>query len=403
MKQLSSQTFCAAPWFMIRNDNQGHYRPCCAFESSNTDFNGDREYDRKSHSPVEWLDSDYMKYVRNNLYNNIELKECNECWSKESHGIVSHRQIYNQEILGDRDPSKTWVKNYFQHKPILDFGMVIWADIKTTNICNLSCAMCHPGDSSMIYTRWLRDTGNEFVLEYTKNNPDYFKKINNAYKQEVTVPILDWVLEQSQLRIVKLLGGEPLLDKNLIDKLDKLDPDRKKNLTIMFVTNGTVDIATVVARLPGFKLLHFVVSVEGIGIVNDYIRKGSKWSVVEKNILQAQQLPGVQVSVAHTIQAITLPKFSELLNWAQLHSLEISYNLLTSPEYLSINALDQYLIESIISDLPKNHPISNLLLQAKSDLHLKEKMLKYIQWYEEDSAIKLGNVCPELTGTNLQQ
>ena len=183
-----------------------------------------------------------------------------------------------------------------------------------------------------------------------------------------------------------------------------------------FITNGSQSLIDAVQKLSGYKNVSFVVSIEGVGQVQDYIRSGSDWSVVSNNILSAHW-QGITVSVAHILQAMSIFGLSDLLNWVSLHNIPIMFGLLYNPEYLSISVLPADIKKQALEKI-KN--MENILL-INGDIHSGKTLtidfiyniidnhpiiannqyqtfLEYVAWYEQKLPLKLQEIQPELFG-----
>ena len=88
--------------------------------------------------------------------NGIRNKNCQPCWDDEDKNVYSLREKIN--TVPSRQESAIAAI-----KAIKDDGHIetnpTWLELKTSNVCNLKCRMCHPMDS----TSWSQD--------YTNSNP----------------------------------------------------------------------------------------------------------------------------------------------------------------------------------------------------------------------------------------
>ena len=382
---------------MIRNSNLNEYKICCLADEPLSEFDGKIKYKADTDSVHDWLNSDYLKYVRTNLASGNPLKECSACWKKEQNNQRSLRNIYNKEFLHSDSVQNSWAANYFKNQPVENYGFVVGADIKLNNICNFACAMCNPHDSSIILTDWTKSIDDPFVKNEIAKNPLYLSTINNIYKQDSAHQLLQYIVDQPQLKTLKLLGGEPLLDKKMFNILSKVK--RKEQIRLMFVTNGSVDIEQVAEQLKDYKFLYFVVSVDGFSEYNNYIRKNSNWDQISKNILNAKKLSNVKISVHPTIQALSFPSIGNLLQWCLDQDIEWSYDLCYSPEYLSINALPyEYFTQQIESIQKINSDLANYILSEYNDYSdiYRDNFVQYLNWYNKNDHSNFKKLYPKL-------
>ena len=402
-----SKTFCVAPWFQIRNRNSMEKRVCCVIKTP-TDNN------TINLTPLEYLNSEPIIRLKTQLSEGERPSMCDDCWVNEDNGVKSLRQSLNG-ILTETDDRHTWIDSYFKHKKDYTSDLILMADISMGNTCNYECVMCDPSASSLVYSDWIKRKDSEFVERYTKNNPDYFNIVKfDGFKNIKYKEYIDFVIKHNKhLKHLKLLGGEPLLDNNLLDMLANLDDKIKKNLKITFITNGSVDILSVLDRIGVFNHMHISVSLEGVGRVQEFARAKSNWDIVSNNILNALN-HGIDITVHHSFQTTTVLGFVDLLNWCKQHSIKLSCGLVEDPDYLSIRALPDDLKNEVIELITQNRNLindannvadnelsyENLILKIKNiefDPELHKKFFEYIDWYQVNKSIpKLETIFPEL-------
>lgn len=401
---FNKSTFCAAPWFQLRLDWDGRYKPCCEF-STQTEFNGKTDYYLTDTSVNEWMMSEYSTYLREKLSTGQKISECSKCWHKESLGIQSLRQMINDTITANNgnDIENTWVRLFVEKNKNFKNYLLKSADIKLSNVCNFACAMCSPESSSKILDQWERDPSANFIQITLNDNADYFNNIRQTYQSQRGYQHLKDILQQP-ITHLKLLGGEPLLDKELFKILSKVSDEKRKSIHLHFVTNGSQSLTQVADILHSYKSISFTVSLEGIGSTQDYIRLGSVWGNVEKNILEAKQ-QNLQINIHHTLQALSVINVHELIQWAASHDLILKISKLENPKFLSVGILPRDLIDLSIENLLKlkdlkladgSTSISSLIDLVKSmpDMtNLYQEFLDFLNWYERRSNKKIEDIC----------
>jgi sulfatase maturation enzyme AslB (radical SAM superfamily) len=270
--------------------------------------------------------------------------------------------------------------------------------------------MCEPANSSRIHSEWKSQQSVLFVQEKLLHNPTYFSDIVDNYQNQKGYKHLKDILKNN-LKHLKLLGGEPLLDRELFRVLDEVPEEDRKNITLHFVTNGSQNLLDVKQRLHGYQEVIFTVSLESTNDIQDYARNGSNWSEIEHNILYAQK-QGIKINIHHTLQALTVTHLDKLLSWCSSHNLSISFGILKHPNYLSLAVLPVSLRDLTVDRLDKINNIKiyqdiensevksvkniqNLIMSTNFDSALFTKFLDYLQWYERNTTLKLKNICPE--------
>ena len=403
--KIDKSTFCSAPWFQIRNENDMSKSVCCVVEKLRNDQK------TVNLSPLDYLNSKEVIELKRDLTQGLKNPCCNKCWRKEELGIESMRNSLNNTMTHDNFDTTSWIDSYFKNKENFLSDMLISADIKIGNTCNHACVMCHPRDSSLIYNDWIKRQDSEFVQDALEKDTNFFKNIKlNTFKNKKYEKYIFETLENNKhIRHIKLLGGEPFLDKNLLKKLKNLDKAIKQRLNLSFVTNGSIDVESVLNYLGDFKFINCAISLEGIGNVQEWARYGSDWTQLEKNILNVRDKNLAGLSISHALQTSTVPALHKLLDWCKKYSIDLSCGVVQFPNYLSVSTLPPNLKDNIIASIEGkkeiikvddeswNHArLVGLIKDVKFDQTLFEKYIRYINWYEANKKIpKLQEVIPE--------
>lgn len=406
MKQPNPDTFCVAPWFQIRNGNNTSKKVCCHIDNKT----------RTDLDVWEHLNNDQNIRLKKNLHAGIKDSACTKCWQNEENNVISLRQKLNGALLHNKqDIKNSWIQSYFNHKNSWESNKLLMADIKIGNTCNYACIMCVPEDSSLIYNFWQKNKQNEFVQDVLDKDPKYLDRVKKySYKNKKYHDYINKILDNKHIKIIKLLGGEPLLDKNLLHNLAKIDDNRKRKMTIWIVTNGSVDLNETVTQLGCFKQIYFVISLEGIGEVQEYARFGCDWKQLEKNITSFNSSDTRNLSIHHTLQATTVLNFIDLVKWCNIHNLSLSVGWVKNPDYLSLDVLPPIVKEEIITNLKNSKlhvrddlleeqetvDVNDILHRLKSstfNLENYQKFLRYIKWYESNKPnLDLKKLYPQL-------
>ena len=283
--------------------------------------------------------------------------------------------------------------------------------------------MCIPADSSLIYNHWQKSQDNEFVKEVLDKDPKHLERIKmNGFKNKKYEEYFTHVISNNpNLKVLKIIGGEPLMDKNLLQKLQELDEEQKQRLSIWVVTNGSVNLNDILDKLGNFKGIFFTVSIEGVGQVHEYARYGSNWKQLEQNILSFKQSDTRGITIHHTIQASTLLGLEDLTHWCNQNNLSITLGFVEHPDYLSVSAIPDHIRETVVKKakankmLVREEPLSDeptltaenmlhTLTSTSFDPYLYKRFLRYVDWYEGNKTEipRLKNIFPELYEVDIQ-
>ena len=330
---------CLLPFhhLAIRPNNQVY--PCCQFRWENTpqDLN-------LSHPDV--FNHPFMQELRKKMINDEYVEGCSMCYQQEelSGGTKSMRLDFVRD-LGSEIPEQ----------PILTH-----VDMALSNVCNNRCRMCNPDLS----TNWYVDA---------KKLEGFFPPIDHR-----GVKNSDDVLENydlSQMRYIKLIGGEPLMEeKKFINLLKRCDLSK---LSILLTTNSTIIPSDELhSLLKQCKTVWVNLSVDAYGELNSFLRKGSRWDkVVEVIDWFSINAPGR--SKIHGIISIynvnNFYKLEEFVKDRYPGTVQIEWQMVDGPDWMQ----------------PANLPLSakNIIL-----LDLKGKVSDHVYSMVEAECMKAGNI-----------
>ena len=299
----------------------GEFRLCC------TSLEPSHEYNIKTHTITEWLNSDIHKKTIESIENGILPDSCIRCRTHELAGIQSMRQ-----------------------RPLIYGPGLSHLDIRFSNKCNLQCVMCSPMSSSslMIEHQKLGNKSPWGVIEVEEFN---------WYNEDIALEIASI----PTLREVYLTGGEPLMVRGL----DKFINNLNRNVELRFNTNGTINNPKLYKLLTEFDKVQLAFSIDGLGKVNDYIRYGSSWNQIEDNLLLAKSY-GFTVTVTPTIQIYNYPYLKDLWDYCDKHNIIHYDSILMTPNYLDIRNMpdrmrEKYILSQHETYLKDNHNDSELI------------------------------------------
>ena len=307
----------------ISVETNGTLRPCCQFY----ELLQDKQKFYTFHEYSQWRIE--MDKLSNDLDAGIEDPRCHQCWHDENIGYRSLRTISNKRY---QDADK---KNTKKNRAFFNRHTTPWhVEFKLGNFCNLQCIMCSPYSSSSIWT------------EFIKNKPSYNSV--NIYWDPPTGEHKWWETNAfaefcgkilPTVRYLHFSGGEPFMVPGLANILNQVaNPD---TVDLLFVTNMTQVNDTVLELIKKFKSVNFAVSLEGIGHHNDYVRYGSDFAVIERNLDRVKNLiPGqTHLIVNHTFQHTSIYSLPLLIEWCNTQKLNMHFSLHGGNEYMKINSV----------------------------------------------------------------
>jgi MoaA/NifB/PqqE/SkfB family radical SAM enzyme len=309
---------CVMPFHHMAIRPDGRIFPCCVFrqEESPEDLNV---------SHPDPFNHDFMKYLRKKVSNDEYIHGCRYCYEEEN---VSGRSMRI-------DLMAPWMNDF--GLPTQEEGkgkrpMLTNIDLSISNVCNNKCRMCGP----QLSTHWYSDA----------------KKLGQDIPKGIVSKntIID-EYDLSELRFIKLLGGEPLMEqKRLIQILKKCTLEK---LTIMLVTNTTlVPCKELLDLLLKCQKVNVQFSIDSYGTLNDFLRKGSNWQDTVKSIEWFKQY-FTHLSVHSVCNIYNINKVHELIDYCKDNDLYQSYVMIDGPKWMQPRNLHEkvkpYVLEYIDS------------------------------------------------------
>lgn len=184
--------------------------------------------------------------IKSNLYNNQTDRYCSGCDNIETIAPnSSQRFAFNDQF------------------PVTHGRQLKLADIRWSNVCNLSCRYCNTHDSS----EWRRLHG----LPIETVNRDYTETLFEEIEAS-----------KDTIENLYLLGGEPLMQKHNIRLLSTIN----RNVKIDMLTNLSVklDNNKIYEQLKLFPNVLWNLSFDNVGDRFEYVRQGAKWAQFEENL-----------------------------------------------------------------------------------------------------------------------
>jgi radical SAM protein with 4Fe4S-binding SPASM domain len=297
---MSSSVLCSAPFNSLLVETDKTVKPCCSWSGNVGNLNV-QTMEEIRQGPV-------LKKAQTMMLNNEWPSECMGCKFREDETGTSVRKYVYEPIKAQTD------------------GRLIYFEYNGTNTCNLACAMCGPKWSSS-WVQKARKHGLE-SKETLADSPDWqIRPMNPAKATEIFLST-----DFTHLQYLWLKGGEPFLNQEsllLLEHLDRLGVLQKIRVTV--TTNGTVSNPKMLGLLSKARELGVIVSIDGLGEINQYIRYGfhdpqvSDTKNIKENILKVLELPNLLfVNPGFTVQVYNVFNLEEFQNWweGEIYSLK---------------------------------------------------------------------------------
>ena len=309
---LTNPSFCPIPWSGIMYNFDGEVKNCI-----------------RSSAPIGNIKDNTIEEIisknaaRQQIQQSQSVTTCKPCYdleeNKRGFDIISDRVFYIKELKSiDRTLYST------------DNFNLTTADIRWSNLCNFGCVYCGPHFSS----KWSSELGIHLDTP-TDQQKESFK---------------DYIMDNApQLKHVYMAGGEPLLMKENLELLSRLNPD----VNLRINTNLSRTNTKIFDKICEFKNVHWTVSAETIEEEYEYIRYGGVWEDFLQNLTTIQKLNHkINFNMLHFV--LNYNSLFDAIAFFQkmgFHNNSFVVGSMSNPEYLNIRNLPQHVLHSIIKKL----------------------------------------------------
>jgi pyruvate-formate lyase-activating enzyme len=345
----TNKSLCILPFIQSVSLN-GNYTVCC-----------------RSHTPISkvGLTVNYSSDANRNLIKQKMLagkkldNYCKICYDLEDKEIISPRITLTVEWA-----NRLNIKNINDLSKITD---PIFYEIRASNQCNLMCRMCSPGDSILIE----KENQKLKIFDESKYQYTGFDHVNIDTIEKLYVA-----------------GGEPTIMPELYKFLEDCIEKKKTNFEIQLNTNAVSMNKKFKLLLKYFNNFNFEISVDGYGLVNQYVRWPTNWDKLVNNIdyIYSQ---GHNVSFNSVVSIYNIASLYSIIEF-------LSDRYKKAPIHLSL-VMFTYLKKDILS--PYIFPDAKLIIVNlekikrldiyHNDLVLKSKIDEYLDYFENKHTLDL--------------
>jgi organic radical activating enzyme len=229
-------------------------------------------------------------------------------------------------------------------------------EVYFNNTCNQACVYCRPRFSSQIESEVRKFGPSQFNTDYNDienhNTGNYSTYLNKFF---------EWLkLYGHSLLTFKMLGGEPLYQKEFDMMLDFLDENPLPNLQWDIFTNLKHDNDKFLVKINKIKKLlsekkikgiQFICSMDCWGPDVEYVRYGFNMEVAEKNMNLLLETEGVDVQVHATISALSIPSMyllgEKIREWKNKKPVVFHWNTIVNPNCFDIYNFGSYFVDYV--------------------------------------------------------
>lgn len=253
-----SEVYCKAPWVSVSYMPGGKYAPCCQWAGDFFD------------SQQEMTDQVGGAFLRGEV-----PEQCSKPCPANSPG---------------------WRSNFDRFETDYETHKIQFLDFRNNNLCNMKCRSCGPQFS----TSWSSEA----------------RQTKIALHEPTSIDDIDL----SQCRQVYFAGGEPLLNPQHYEVLEKLIALKQRPF-LMYSTNLSVlgyKDKSVQELWKHFPNINVHASIDAVGEYAEIVRSGSVWADIESNLNWLQTQPNINIRIGTVISAINIwfmPSLFEYIKW----------------------------------------------------------------------------------------
>jgi organic radical activating enzyme len=336
------------------------------------------DFDWLKNNPGNLFNTKVNVFEREQMLKNERNASCEQnCWFAEDNGAQSPR-------LCQGGVKKT-------HTEIVRQPEMLELVLNTD--CNLTCSYCCKEYSNS----WKRDIVNNGNYKFTNNQDERYQAntkdkilLNVGQKNLKNTKHYQLLLEEiklssSKLKLLQITGGEPLLDNNLIDILEKLNPPPSTQIEILTGLGvNKLRFLNMIKKLKNIKNFVLGISSENTEEFLEFNRYGTKWiEFYDKiNILKNEN---INFHFNSVLSNLTIFGFKKFYNLFKQHKIFVTFAY--QPRMMSVHNIDEkskkILMQELLT-LPKeiHEPILKSIKKESSKIeqqNIKEFLYEFIK------------------------
>jgi hypothetical protein len=336
-KVMNNSIYCGLAFGSVSIGNQGELRPCCGIVPDEFDSS----FGISSQPLVSRINGPELRKIRKLLIVGEWPKACNNCRNAEVIGSESMRLIWNENIADAPMVESINPEN------------IKFLDLSVGNKCNSKCMTCTPRCSDFWIEEYSHNVLNENSFNLTTDN--------------ITENSIDEFLDTfKNIEFISLLGGEPMFAAGHSIILKKLvSSGMSKKISLNYVSNLTVFDESLVDMWKEFSSVGACLSVDGVGLVNDYLRYPANFDKIEHNLTRYMDLVEsgqFGITLSCTISIFNFVRYPDLLEYyisliekydTGREKMAIFLNYVTNPNYFDSSLMTSEFRASCLPKLDK--------------------------------------------------
>lgn len=275
-------------------------------------------WDVHNSSITETRNNPIWKSIRQSFISGEMPSDCATCRNAERVGASSPRQLNNEYLFEHLD-----IDIMSTVKQIVDAALTVdrvyAIDYMPSNYCNYACIMCYSGASSQRYTFDIKQ-GIKSKYEINPVDADFFDIVKDV-------------------KILGFTGGETILQPEVNRLIDHvIEQGLAGDMIITILTNASDFPDSLVAKFQQFKKVLYTVSIDGVGDVIEYQRRGARWATIQENVRKIHASP-VHEIINHVVTAVNVLTAMDFVDWCHDNDLKFASVSHVFQEHLGIAAM----------------------------------------------------------------
>jgi hypothetical protein len=310
-----SPSFCAAKWLQVTLHLENGMTHSCHHPPAHK-----VPLEELALHPDALHNTEHKRQRRLEMIKGIRPDECGHCWKMED---------ASQHAFSDRHikSSDEWAVDVLEELPGIARPAPSYIEVSFGNKCQMRCMYCSPEVSSAIWDEFerhgpypVKEAGFDLGWLTSEGRRPYAAHEHNPYVDAFWKWFPDTV---AGLRVLRLTGGEPLLQESTWDLLhrlrtlghDQLEIDVNSNFMVAgILLDRLADTLVAIKREGRIKRARLYTSVDTAGAGAEYVRHGMNYQKLIANcdrVLQRQ--PEIAVTIICTHNVLSFPGFADFL------------------------------------------------------------------------------------------
>jgi wyosine [tRNA(Phe)-imidazoG37] synthetase (radical SAM superfamily) len=260
-----------------------------------------------------------------------------------------------------------------------------------SNYCNYSCVMCSGGASS--------------------GRVAYEIKFLGHKKKRVVINAVDSDFHDvlKKVEVINFTGGETLMQPQVHDLMKYMvENNMAANKTLFFLTNASSGPEKLMELYSHFRKIIYMCSIDGVGEVIEYQRRGAKWDTVEKNSLTIINTPSIATVINLVLTSMNALNIADFIKWLDHNQIKcgVSVTSVYRENQLSMDAMPEELrqlaidrVLAVYDQYPNYQNFMDMALsnmrQAVYNANYHRRFCEYIKNEDRDSVKPFCSVVPE--------